>query len=241
MLINSPENKQKILHKFLEIAAFEGWCDKALILAFKACEIDEKLRELIFENGPIDIADFYISSYNEKAAEQIFSLSNFSEQKIRDKIRLFLYARFDLEFDNKIALQRLANFYLDIKNFRNAKIGARPLFHGLKACYEIADFMWKEIGDASTDFNYYTKRVTLAKIILRSFKVFLSDESAELKKTKAFIDCEIAKVMKFEKFKISLKNNLQNICKEVIFDDSGAINSPKKILQNLPFIRLIKF
>ena len=51
MLIDSFENKQKILTNFLEICPLEGWSDKTLSAAFLKAEIDEKFLHFIFENG----------------------------------------------------------------------------------------------------------------------------------------------------------------------------------------------
>lgn len=226
MLIDSPETKEKILSEFLKICSFEGWTYEALIKAAKNCGINENFLPLIFENELLDLADFYLESYNQKSAE-IFA--KFSANKIRDKIRFSLYARFEAEKENKIAIQRLINFYLDPKNFTSLKTGARPAIKGMQACYKIADFIWKNIDDQSTDFNYYTKRATLGKIIFRAIAVFLKDGNVN-----KFIDEEIEKVMRFEKIKSQVK---KTFC-EFVFDEKGSARSPKEVIKNLPFFRL---
>ena len=230
MLIDSVETKEKILSEFLKICPFEGWTHEALIKAAANCGIGENFLPLIFENELLDLADFYLESYNKKSAE-IFA--KMSAHKIRDKIRFSLYARFEVEKENKIALQRLINFYLDPKNFTSAKTGIRPAIKGLQACYKIADFIWKNIDDQSTDFNFYTKRATLGKIIFRAVSVFLKDQNVN-----KFIDAEIEKVMRFEKLKSRVK---KTFC-EFVFDEKGSIRSPKeaakKVIKNLPFFRL---
>ena len=240
MLLDSSENKEKILQHFLEIAAFEGWNKESLLKALEASNINAQHCNLIFENGLLDLNDFYMDLYNQKA---VAIIENLDEKKIRDKIRALLYARFEVEEKNKIALQRLRNFYLNPKNLLNVEIGPRSLLYALKDCYKIADFMWSAIGDNSTDFNYYTKRATLAKIILRSFFVFLKDDSQNLQKTKNFIDAEIEKVMRFEKIKNKVKQfsnkGKETIC-QFIFDEKGSVKSAKDLIGNLPFIRLIK-
>jgi ubiquinone biosynthesis protein COQ9 len=137
----------------------------------------------------------------------------------------------------------LINFYLDPKNFTSFEIGARPMIQGLKLSFKIADFIWKNIGDESTDFNFYTKRLTLGKIIFRSLLTFLKDESPDFEKTKKLIDSEIEKVMKFEKRKAQLKKfstTAKKTCEEFFFDEKGQPKSPKDFLKNLPFFRLIK-
>jgi ubiquinone biosynthesis protein COQ9 len=241
VLLDSKETKEKILAEFLKVCALDGWNNDALSQAISNCGIEAKFSSLIFENGCLDVVDFYIETYNQRALTLI---EKSPQQKIRDKIRFALYARFEVEKDNQLALSRLNNFYLNPKNFTKMEIGARPLLQGLKDCYKISDLIWKSINDNSTDFNYYTKRLTLAKIIFRSFSVFIKDDSQNFVKTKNFIDCEIEKVMKFEKFKARIKNlskKSQEVCSEFFYDEKGSPKSPKEIIKNLPFIRLIKF
>lgn len=244
MLLDSFETKQLILAEFLKLAAFDRWSNEALSKALAKAGVSENFSELIFENGLLDIADFYIKSQNEKALEKIENIEHFHSKKIRDKIRLALYARFEVEEENKLVLQRLMNFYIDPKNFASLKNGPKPLLQGLSTCYKIADAIWVAINDQSTDFNFYTKRLTLAKIILRSLLVFVKDETLNFEKTKKFIDLEIEKVMNFEKLKGRFKkfsSGAQKTFCEFILDEKGSPKSPKELLKNLPFIRLIKF
>jgi ubiquinone biosynthesis protein COQ9 len=242
MLIDCAENKEKILLEFLKICAFDGWNKESLIKAFQACKIDEVFYSLVFPNDCLDLASFYIDYQNTKSIAVLKNIEDFSAQKIRDKIRFSLYARFLVEKENKLALQRLLNFYIDCKNFTSVGRGIKPISQGLKSCYDIADFIWFNIGDQSTDFNFYTKRFTLGKIIFRSLFVFLKDDSLDLQKTKKFIDNEIEKVMNFAKRKAQIKKFTENFTKtfgDFIFDDKGCLKPSRKIIKSLPFFRLI--
>lgn len=241
MLFDSIENKEKILEKFLEIAAIDGWNKESLIKAVESCKIKKEFCDLIFENGLFDLNDFYINSYNQKSLELA---GNLDGKKIREKITALLFARFQVEKNHKLALQRLINFYLNPKNFLSLEIGPRPLFYSLKDCFKISDFMWKSINDSSTDFNFYSKRLTLAKIIFRSLFIFVKDNSENQEKTRDFINSEIEKIMKFEKFKSQTKASLAKHKKEICefaFDKNGLLKSPKDLIKSLPFIRLINW
>jgi ubiquinone biosynthesis protein COQ9 len=243
MIFDSLETKQKVLSHFLEIAAFDGWSEETLKKSINACDIDDKFKNLIFENGCLDLIEFYIEQQNQQSAKMLAQNPDFKDLKIRDKIKSSLYFRFEVEAQNKVVLQRLINFYLDPKNFLSVERGPRPLIQSLKSCYKIADFIWYNIGDKSTDFNFYTKRLTLSKIILRSLFVFLKDDSENLEKTKNFIDLQIENVMKFEKRKTQFKaisKKIKNGALELVLDDSGTLKPPSKIFKNLPFIRLFK-
>lgn len=244
MIIDSIAVKQKILSKFLELAAFDGWSEETLKKSIRVCGIDDKFLSLIFENGCLDLIEFYIDQQNLHSKDLANEIYDLKYLKIREKIKNFLYLRFEVEVKNKIALRRLVNFYLDPANFLSTKYGPKPMINVLKNCYKIADFMWYSIGDNSTDFNYYTKRMTLAKIILRSFIVFLQDDSEDLEKTKKFIDRQIENVMKFEKHKARVKDAINSSkvgFKKIALNDDGSLKSRKQILKSLPFVRLIKF
>ena len=237
MILDSKQTKQQILDEFLKICPFDGWNKDALSKAIVNCKIEEKFVNLIFENGLLDLIEFYIESQNEKAAQKIAATQDFHTKKIREKITLALHYRFEVELEHRVALQRLVNFYLNPKNFTSLENGSKPAIQGLKHCYKIADFIWREINDQSTDFNFYTKRLTLSKIIWRSLLIFVKDETQNFEKTKNFIDSEIQKVMKFEKCKIQLKKFVS----ETFQNQAGELKSPQELIKNLPFIRLIKF
>jgi len=248
MIIDNIENKRKILAKFLEISAFEGVNEEILEKSMVQCGIEAKFKSLIFENGVLSLIEFYIEEIVEKLAISIKNQVEFAEFKIREKIKFALYEIFEQQKDNKLALQRFRNFYFDLKNFQDKNYGARPILLAVKNSFKIADQIWFLIGDKSTDYNFYTKRLILAKIISRSFLVFLKDETNELEKTKSFIDAQIENVMKFEKFKAKVKsfscNSQDKICEakeklgEFFVDEDGKTKSVKEIVKNLPFIRL---
>ncbi len=243
MLIDSVENKRKILKNFLEIVAVSGWNKSSLHEALKKSSIDHKFLPLIFPNNLLDLADFYVEENNEILQQKIAKITDFDHQKIRDKIRFCLYQRFVLEQKNKSAISALSHYYFDPKNLFNFEVGFRPKIQALKNCFKIADEIWRLINDQSTDFNFYTKRLTLAKIILQTIPVFLKDEDSELSKTKKFIDSKIEKVMQFEKLKFKTKEagtNLVNFLQSSLLNSDSSFKKPSQIIKNLPFIRLFK-
>ena len=67
-----------------------------------------------------------------------------------------------------------------------------------KNLYKTVDNMWYLAGDNSTDFNFYTKRLTLALIYVNALIVFFNKDynQAELN-----IDKNLKKISKIPKFK----------------------------------------
>ena len=101
--------------------------------------------------------------------------------------------------------------------------------------------------------SYYSKRLILSKIIIRTIKIFITDDSLDISKTKKFIDQEINKVMAFEnlkkqsKEKINLivnkiKNNscIADINTEKQHSINNAVKKISDFVNKLPFFRLRK-
>ncbi len=236
MLIDSLANKQKILKHFLEICLFEGWNQKALELAFTHAKIDIKFLPFIFENSVADIADFFIRVLDKKMQEAAIGV-DFGAMKIRDKIKTLVRIRLQINQEYKPQLQKLIHFYLHPKNMSCA----------FKNSYKTADLMWKLAGDSATDFNFYSKRIILAKIYIRVLFYFVKDESENYYKTLDFLDSQIEKVMQFTAFKFKVKNrcNQTGEMLKKAREIKGKIKTdfcqnPKSFIKKLPFFRLCK-
>lgn len=220
MLIDSLGNKHKILDHFLELIS-EGndWNKFTLLEAFTRADIDPKFLRLIFKDECLELSEFYIAIQNEKILT-----TDISALRTSEKVKQLLLLRFKVE-DQK-HLQALINFLS--KEKRAA---------AFKFCYAIADFIWEVAGDGATDFNYYTKRLILAKIIFRSVPIYLRDES-ELSRS---IDEQIKSTLKFAKFKSKVSGLFQKFdLQEILFDENKMLKRPAQILSELPFFRLRK-
>jgi ubiquinone biosynthesis protein COQ9 len=78
---------------------------------------------------------------------------------------------------------------------------ARPNHAKLAAqlLYNTVDEMWRAAGDTSTDYNFYTKRATLSAVYSATLLAFLSDNSADMANTKAFLDRRLKDVSRLSK------------------------------------------
>lgn len=230
-MIESKKNKQKILKEFLKIAQKTTISDEILQKSLKNCQIEEKYQKIIFENGVLSLLEFYIEEIIEKMQQEITKQVDFNNFKIRDKVRFALYNIFEQQ-NPKIAA-KIQEFYLNPANLCQ-KQGAKPAILAFKNAIKLSDAIWGSIGDSSTDFNYYSKRLILAKIIITTFQYFTKEKDQKITKTKQIIDQEIAKIMKFEKFKAKTKENFRNF----FLDENNQKRKIKDIIKDLPFIRL---
>jgi ubiquinone biosynthesis protein COQ9 len=248
VIIDSFENKQKILDNFLKIVAFEDWSKETLILATKNANIDEKLLPIIFENDIFSLIEFITQTRCNQVKKIAENDQDFNTKKTHEKISYLIFNLLNLDKNNKIAFKRLINFYLDPKNLLPSKncsesLGLKPLNQSFKELYYVSDFLWNICLDKSTDFNFYSKRITLTKVLIRSFLFYVNDDSENSIKTQNFINSQINNIINFAKIKNSGKkkiNDIKNLLNENLINKNLDITNPINFLRNLPFIRLVK-
>lgn len=248
MIIDSFENKQKILDNFLKIVAFEDWSKETLILATKNADIDEKLLPIIFENDILSLIEFITQTRCEQLKKIAENDPDFQTKKTHEKISFLIFNLLNLDKNNKIALKRLINFYLDPKNFIPLKnysnsLGFKPMHQSLKELYYVSDSLWNISLDKSTDFNFYSKRITLSKVLVRCFLFYINDDSEDSTRTQNFINSQINNIITFAKIKNSSKkkiNDIKNLLNQNYINKNLDIKNPIDILKNLPFFRLVK-
>jgi ubiquinone biosynthesis protein COQ9 len=115
--------------------------------------------------------------------------------KIRARITELVATRLEIMAPDKEGLRRAQAVMASPQNLpRAARIGWRT-----------ADRMWRLAGDTATDFNHYTKRMTLSAVYLSTLTVFVNDDSEDCTDTRAFLDRRIDNVMQFEKVKAQAK------------------------------------
>ena len=100
MIIDSVENKQKILDNFLKIVAFEDWSKETLILATKNADIDEKLLPIIFENDILSLIEFITQTRCEQLKKIAENDQDFSVKKTHEKISYLIFNLLNLIHNN---------------------------------------------------------------------------------------------------------------------------------------------
>ena len=133
---------------------------------------------------------------------------NIDKLKIREKITQLVKLRIETEVTYKEAAHRTIS-YLGLPQNH---------FKSLGFLYRTVDLMWKAISDPSTNFNFYTKRMTLGGVYTSTFLYWLGDESENSEDTWDFLDRRIENVMQIEKLKAKYRNKdfkLPNIWREL--------------------------
>ena len=173
-----------------EHAVFDGWTRKAVDSAAAQLGIDPVQARLAMPKRQAEMIDLYIQEVD-RALEVYFTPEQLAGVKIREKIRSLIWRRLEIMDPAREAVRRALAILAMPQNV--------PL--ALRVGWRSADLMWRIAGDTSTDFNHYTKRMTLGAVYGSTLLVWLDDQSEGWSDTAAFLDRRIDDVMKFEKFK----------------------------------------
>ncbi len=181
-------------------AGFDGWSDAAVHAAADEAGVDRDVAKLAFKDNAIDMIDAWIDSIDLELAHRL-PAEKLAAMKIRDRITALLATRLEIMAPDRESLRRAMAIMAMPQNLvRSAKIGWRS-----------ADRMWRLAGDTASDFNHYTKRMTLSAVYASTLSVFVNDESDNFADARAFLDRRIDNVMQFEKVKFQAKQRQEYV------------------------------
>lgn len=173
-----------------EAAAFDGWKPAAVTAAAEMEGVDPALAAFAFQDGPMQMITAWLARIDADMAETL-PHEHLATLPIRERIRTLVQFRLDALTGKEEALRRaLAIMAMPQNVAASARMG-----------WSSADAMWRLAGDTATDYNHYTKRMTLGSIYAATLAYFAQDTSDGHDDTRAFLDRRIENVMQFEKVK----------------------------------------
>src|SRR5947209_2145661 len=182
-----------------ENAVFDGWTAKAVDSAAAQLGLDPVQARLAMPKTQSGMIDVYIEEVD-RGLEAYFAPKRLSAMKIREKIRALIWHRLEIMGPAREAVRRALAILAMPQNL--------PL--ALRISWRSADVMWRIAGDTSTDYNYYTKRMTLGAVYASTLLVWLDDQSEGWSESAAFLDRRIDDVMQIEKVKAQWRGSSDN-------------------------------
>lgn len=187
------ELRRRLAPAIAEAAAFDGWSEAAVRDAATANGVDPDAAVYAFGDGPMGMIAAWIGTID-SAMAQALPAERLAAMKIRERIRALVLFRLEAVAGQREALRRAQAIMAMPRN------AARALALG----WNSADAMWRLAGDTATDYNHYTKRLTLGALYAATLAVFVDDQSENFAETRGFLDRRIEGVMKFEQAKARL-------------------------------------
>jgi ubiquinone biosynthesis protein COQ9 len=180
--------REKLIDAAIAHVPFDGWGDKALLTAAKNQGIEPVVARNAFPGGAIEMIEFHSLLADRRMVAE-FEAADISGLKLREKVALAVRLRLQANMPHREAIRRaVATLALPI----HAALAARLL-------YRTVDAVWHAVGDRSTDYNFYTKRMLLAGVYSSTVLFWINDKSADCAETWAFLDRRIADVMQIPK------------------------------------------
>ncbi len=189
---NDPDStlRDRLADAVASEASFDGWTRAALASAARGLDLPAGEGERLFPGGPLDVLTF-LSRRSDLRMVEDMEKEGVVALKIRDRIKGAVRIRLERHSGQRESARRALSLLSLPFN--------APL--ALKLLYGTVDAMWYAAGDTSTDFNFYTKRATLAGVYSSTLLYWLNDRSPGAEATWAFLDRRIDDVMRIEKLK----------------------------------------
>jgi ubiquinone biosynthesis protein COQ9 len=181
-----------------ENAVFDGWTGKAVEAAADQLGVDPAVARLAFPKDQAGMIDAYIAGVDAAMAAH-FTPELIAALKVRERIRELVWFRLQVMAPAREAVRAALAILAMPQN----------AVQGLSIGWRSADLMWRLAGDTSTDFNHYTKRLTLSALYAATLLAWLDDQSEGWMETQAFLDRRIDDVMRFEKWKAQWRGSAE--------------------------------
>ena len=213
----NKKTKTKLLLSFLENVPFDGWSwetlyfsavDIGLIKSKKLSEIEKGNVRGLFNNSLVNIIQEF-NIYLDNEMKESFKKSKSKNFRIPDKIMSQIILRLKAANKFKEAV-RISLGMMALP--KNSKIALNML-------YKTCDIIWRDCGDKSTDFSFYTKRLILSGVYSSTLSYWLNE--SDFFKVEDFLQRRLNNVSNFGKIK-KFKNAI---------NQSNPFNTFFKILQ----------
>ena len=187
--------RDRLLDAALPHVPFDGWSEATFRAAVIEAGADMAAARAVCPRGAVDLALAYHRRGDEEMRRRIRA-AKVEDLRFRDRVATAVRLRIEAITDKEAVRRGSALFALP----QYAADGAR-------AIWGTADAIWEALGDASDDYNWYTKRATLSAVYGATVLYWLGDESPENRDTWAFLDRRIEDVMRIEKVKAEVQKN----------------------------------
>jgi ubiquinone biosynthesis protein COQ9 len=177
--------RHDLMRATLAHAAFDGWTWTAIRAAADDIGVDRLEAESAFPDGPAELIELF-SEEADLAMIAEMEQRDTVNMRVRDRVALGVRVRLEQNIEHQEALRRALSF---LALPQNAGLS-------LKLLYRTVDAVWTAAGDASADYNFYSKRALLAGVYSATLLYWLEDRSEGQERTWDFLDRRIEEVVR---------------------------------------------
>ena len=172
--------RRELMQRTLENVPFDGWSWASINAAADELGIDRREAESAFPGGPAEVIELHSTEADYAMLEE-FEQRATEGMRVRDQVALAIWVRLEQNEPHREAIRRALSFLAQPQH--------QPL--ALRLLYRTCDAVWTAAGDASADYNFYTKRGLLSGVYSSTLLYWLEDSSEDYAATRAFLDRRI--------------------------------------------------
>ncbi len=178
--------RDALLLAALPHVAFDGWSRRTLTAAALDAGLDHDAVEELFPAGVPDLVR-HLSDWadREMAARLRDEAETVAEMRLRERVAFAILARLEALEPWKEAARRAAAVGI-----------LSPRAGTGRATLVTADRIWRALGDRSTDYNWYSKRLLLAGVLTATFLFWLDDDGSDPERLPGFVARRIDEVIR---------------------------------------------
>ena len=192
-----------LIRAMLTHVPFDGWTweameQGAIDIGFekkKTSSYRMKIFKDLFKNGSIDFIEIFSEIIDLEVKEK-YDLLEFKPERVSEKIKKIIMIRLNLCQKYKEAVRTSISL---TAMPTNTKISFNML-------YRTCNSIWRIAGDKSTDFSFYTRRVSLAAVYTSTLLFWLNDNSNDNIETEFFLDRRLKGINKISRLKKPLSD-----------------------------------
>jgi ubiquinone biosynthesis protein COQ9 len=189
------------LDAMLPLVPIHGWTSRALAEALKEAGGDPSEAEWRFPGGTLEMIERFFALALSRAIAQV-APDIAGEMRLGKRVRAVVAALLTELSPHKEAVRRAMAWLLLP---RHATLS-------LRLTASLVDGIWHAAGDQSSDFSWYTKRASLAGIMLPTLLFWLNDIEFDNETTLAFFDRRLAGLARVGR----ARSRLQGFCEGII-------------------------
>ncbi len=174
---------------------FDGWSPRAYRMAVTEAGVDRAAADAVCPRGAVDLAVAYHKSGDAEMVRRIHA-ADMGQMRFRERITAAVRFRLEAVEDKELVRRGTTLFALPMHGAEGARL-----------VWGTADLIWDALGDTARDYNWYTKRATLAGVYSSTVLYWLGDDSDDHARTWAFLERRIADVMRIESVKAQMRDN----------------------------------
>ena len=183
-----PDDAAAIIGATLVHVPFDGWTTAALEAGAAEAGFGGDDVARLFPGGPVDAVVTH-SAMADLSMCEAFNAMDEKPERVHLAIRELVLVRLEQAAPHREAVRK------------GVALLAMPLnaAHSARALYATVDCMWRAAGQQDTDFNFYTKRATLAAVYSATLLAWINDTSGDPAKIEAFLDRRLRDVARIPK------------------------------------------